>query len=342
VTKWAAIPDVYAIVWGPFAVPAGLRAVRREGAKVIYSTGPPFSNHVIGVCLKKMTKKPLIVDFRDAWTANPMRRMRFPRARQLMESILEKIVIRSADLVVSTTEGITQDFRRRYGVESAMKFITLPNGFDKEEFCMPDKSTRDRCDKMRIVHTGQLTSERSPKPLLVALRRLFDEKPNLTHVIEVYLVGENQTFLDGKTIENYLEEFRLESVVKLVAHVPQPEAIRYQISADILLLVIGVVPPEEISTYGIASKVFDYMVAGRPVLALADPGPVSELVERTQIGPVFAPSDIEGIKQYLSDSLEAFGRGKLEVNSNKEEIERYDFRNLTGQLVDKFHILMRE
>jgi hypothetical protein len=128
----------------------------------------------------------------------------------------------------------------------------------------------------------------------------------------------------------------------LVAHVPQPEAIRYQISADILLLVIGVVPPEEISTYGIASKVFDYMVADRPVLALADPGPVSELVERTQIGPVFAPSDIEGIKQYLSDSLEAFGRGKLEVNSNKEEIERYDFRNLTGQLVDKFHILMRE
>jgi glycosyltransferase involved in cell wall biosynthesis len=225
----------------------------------------------------------LILDFRDAWTANPVRRMKYPGARHLIESFLEKIVIRSADMVVSTTEGMTQDFRRRYEIEAAKKFITLPNGYDREEFCIPGKPARDHCDKMRIVHTGHLRLERSPKPLLIALRRLFDEKPNLTHDIEVYLVGENQPFLDGKTIDNYLEEFRLDSVVKLVAHVPQTEAIRYQMSADILLLVIGVVPPEEISTYGVASKVFDYMLAGKPVLTVSDPGPVSELVERTQI-----------------------------------------------------------
>jgi glycosyltransferase involved in cell wall biosynthesis len=105
------------------------------------------------------------------------------------------------------------------------------------------------------------------------------------------------------------------------------------------LLVIGVVSPEEVSTYGIASKVFDYMIAGRPVLTLADPGPVRELVEKTEIGPAFAPADIEGIKGYLSQALEEFKQGRLEVKSNKAEIERYDFRELTGQLVQQFFIL---
>jgi glycosyltransferase involved in cell wall biosynthesis len=335
VKQWTAIPDAFLLMWAPFATCVGFRAIAREETDVIYSTGPPFSNHIVGMCLKRITGKPLILDFRDAWSANPVRRIKFAGTRHVIENILEKLVIRSADLVVSTTEGITEDFRRRYGPQPAGRFITLPNGYDRDEFCFPNSLSKEQRQKMRIVHTGQLTVERSPRPLLIALRQLLDERPDLTDYIEVYLVGENQTFLDGKTIENYLEEFRLHSVIRLVGHVPQPEAIQYQVSADILLLVIGAVSPEEVSTYGIASKVFDYMIAGRPVLALADPGPVSDLVQETQIGPSFAQSDIVGIKQYLAHAVDAFKQGRLEVRSNKEEIQKYDFRNITSQLVER-------
>jgi hypothetical protein len=73
----------------------------------------------------------------------------------------------------------------------------------------------------------------------------------------------------------------------------------------------------------------------------SDPGPVSELVERTQIGPAFPPSDIQGIKQYLSDAAAAFKRGRLEVKSNKAEIDRYDFRQITGELAERFDTLKR-
>jgi glycosyltransferase involved in cell wall biosynthesis len=339
IKKWTAIPDIFVFLWAPFALYSGLKAVTREDAKVIYSTGPPFSSHLIGVLLKKMTRRPLIVDFRDAWTSNPVRRMKTPAPRHPIEAVLEKFVIRNADVVLSTTEGITRDFRRRYGLGSEKKFITLPNGFDREEFSLPDKAEDRGLDKMRIVHTGFLRLERSPKPLLAALRQLFDERPGMEDEVEVYLIGETQPFLDGRTIEDYLQDFRLEQVVKLIGHVSQPEATRYQISADMLLLVIGVVPPQEVSTYGIASKVFDYMIAGRPVLTLADPGPVRELVEKTEIGPAFAPSDIQGIKGYLLQALEEFKQGRLEVKSNKSEIDRYDFRELTGQLVQQFFII---
>ena len=344
VKKWAsmvAVPDTFLLFWGSFAVIRGIRVILKEDPAIIYCTGPPFSNHVIGVCLKKMTKKPLVVDFRDAWSSNPGRRMKYPVARQPIELVLERFVIRNADMVVSTTDGITQDFRRRYGLEPGTKFVTLPNGYDKEEFCIPRESARGRAEKLRMVHTGKLSLERSPKSLLVALRRLFDENPDLEDDVEVYLVGEIGAFNDGKTIENYLDEFSLRSVVKLTGHVPQAEAIRYQMSADILLLIIGLVPPEEVSTYGIASKVFDYMLAGRPVLTIAEPGPVSELVEKTHIGPALTPYDIDGISGYLSYAMEAFKSGQLEIKSVKEEIDKYDFRKLTGQLVESFHILTR-
>jgi glycosyltransferase involved in cell wall biosynthesis len=341
ITKWTAIPDIFVFLWGPFALYSGLQAIKREQVNIIYSTGPPFASHIVAALLKKMTKRPLVIDFRDAWTSDPVRRMKYPVARHPIESMLEKLVIQNADLVVATTEGISRDFRNRYGLGCEKKFMTLPNGFDREEFSLPDKAENGRPRKMRIVHTGFLRLERSPKPLLMSLRRLFDENPGMEDEFEVYLIGETKAFVDGRTIEDYLQELRLEQVVKLIGHVSQPEAIRYQMSADILLLVIGVVPPEEVSTYGIASKVFDYMVASRPVLALADPGPVRELVEKTQIGPAFAPSDIEGIKGYLLQALEEFREGRLEVKSNKAEIDRYDFRELTGQLVQQFYILTR-
>ena len=207
---------------------SGVRALTREQAEVIYSTGPPFASHLVSVLLKKMTRKPLIVDFRDAWTANPVRRMKYPVARHSIESMLEKFVIQNADLVVSTTEGITRDFQNRYGLGCDKKFITLPNGYDREEFSLPAKTEDRPVNKMRIVHTGHLTVERSPRPLLIGLRQLLDEKPNFRDDIEVYLVGESEQFLDGRKIEDYLAELNLESVVTLIGHVPQPEAIQYQ------------------------------------------------------------------------------------------------------------------
>jgi hypothetical protein len=339
--KWIALPDAYMPLWGLFAGAEGLRVVRREGITLLYATGPPFSNHLVGACLKQITGRPLILDFRDAWTVNPARRMKYAGARRRIESRLEAFVLRRAAVVVGTTEGITEDLRRRYQSESAARFVTVPNGYDRADRSIAGETPRAPGDRMRIVHTGHLRLERSPRPLFAALRQLLDEAPELEAQLEVDLVGETHRFLDGRTIRDYLAEFRLQSVVRLVGPVSRPEAICYQAAADLLLLIIGVVPPEEVATYGIASKVFDYMLAGRPVLTLADPGPVRDLVARTRIGPAFSSSDVEGIKRYLSEAVAAFRQGRLGVEPDRAEIERYDVRNLALRLVEESRDLAR-
>lgn len=73
----------------------------------------------------------------------------------------------------------------------------------------------------------------------------------------MFFIGQNDEFLDGKYIEDYVAEYALENVVSLIEHVPRTDALQYQMSADILLLFIGRVPKKQLLTYGVAGKVFD-------------------------------------------------------------------------------------
>jgi glycosyltransferase involved in cell wall biosynthesis len=330
-----AIPDEF-IIWSSYAIFKCINIINKENIEIVYSTAPPFSNHILSVLLKKLTKKPLVTDFRDAWIANPVREWQYPKVRRAVESLLEKIVIRSSDRVISTTEGITQDFRCRYPLESANKFITIPNGYDREEVALPKQDKRTDTHKMRIVHTGYLKMERSPKFFLEALRLLFDERPEIEAEMEVYFIGENSEFIDGKKIGDYIKQYKLQRVVILTGHVPRIEAAYHQTQSDILLLIIGVVPKDQVFTYGIASKVFDYMIAGKPVLALADTGPVSELIENTGIGCVLEPSDVKGIKEYLSNAFDMYKENRLNVSADMIEIAKYDVQLLTKKLAELF------
>ena len=114
------------------------------------------------------------------------------------------------------------------------------------------------------------------------------------------------------------------------------EAIAYQSSASILLLLIGVVPKEQIWTYGIASKLYDYMLTQKPIMTLADPGPVSDIVERTNMGVVLDPLDVEGMMAYLSNAFDLYTHHQLRIDPNLDEINKYDIQLLSGTLTELF------
>ena len=61
-----AIPDSQ-IAW--ISAPRGIRLARR--CSVVYASCSPFSSALSGCIIKRATGRPLVVDFRDAWTLNP-------------------------------------------------------------------------------------------------------------------------------------------------------------------------------------------------------------------------------------------------------------------------------
>ena len=325
---WVAIPDAF-ILWAPFAVARGLRIIRREKVSVIYSTAPPFTDHLVALVLKKITGKPLVVDFRDAWIAEPAKV--WPHStRKRIESRLEEKVIRGADAVISATEGVTRDFRERYPREDPLKFHTITNGYDGEDF-RGIRPVSSSAAKLRIVHTGIFRLERSPRTFLNALSLLLKERPQLRERVEVVFVGKNLPLSDGKRVEEYVREFGLEDVVEIGGFVSRRESLAYQKSADLLLLVVGKVPPDLTDKYGIPGKVYDYIASGVPILAITDEGPVSRLVRRTRTGVVAPVEDVAAIKNLLAALLEG---ERIPYEPDEEEVGRYDFARLARRLAD--------
>lgn len=81
------------VSWLPFALKSGRKIIKSEGIDVIFATCPPYSATLIGACLKKMTGKPLILDFRDDWIGNPQYSS-MPRITRMLERRLESWVVK--------------------------------------------------------------------------------------------------------------------------------------------------------------------------------------------------------------------------------------------------------
>jgi glycosyltransferase involved in cell wall biosynthesis len=109
----------------------------------------------------------------------------------------------------------------------------------------------------------------------------------------------------------FMERLGLADRVELIEYVPRRRSLALQRDSDALLLLI---PDAGGRGRGILSgKVFEYLAAERPVLAVVPPdGAAAQLIRETGAGVVAAPADVAGIRDAL---LELHGRwraGKLD------------------------------
>ncbi len=97
---WFLVPDSY-VGWRPFALGAAREIVRDDPPDALMSSGPPETNHVVGLALRRETGLPWLADFRDPWFGLHL----FPaptawhRARHAK---LEAAVLDQADCIVAT------------------------------------------------------------------------------------------------------------------------------------------------------------------------------------------------------------------------------------------------
>lgn len=330
VGKFAQMPDSR-ILWVPFALIKGLRLIGRERCQAIYTSGPTHANHIVGAILSRLTRRPLVIDFRDAWASNPaVNRGRGALAR--VNCALERFCVCSAMFVISTTEGMKENFARRYpGWPN--KWITITNGFDFADFPAVSNSTTVSTDSLlRIVHAGTLGGERSPKEFLKALGQLLREKPQLLPELQVVFVGQNSVFEDGSKIEDYIKEYACGAAVKIAGYVSRAESLDYIQKADVLLMIVGRVPKEGAFVYGISGKIYDYAASGKPVFTISEPGSTADMAQRLNLGPVVHPDETQQIKATLVAFCEARRNGGIASHLNMNLLKSFEFSSLTARL----------
>src|SRR5262249_3963946 len=192
--------------------------------------------------------------------------------------------------VVCNTDPLRTDFVRRFP-EIGSKFITVPNGFDPEDFetLQPQRPVGD--EKIVLSHAGWFYGKRRPGPTFQALRLVRDHAP-LAGRVCLQLVGHPR--YEGKDLGAIAAEHGVGEMVLVRRELPHRQTLEVMRGSDIQLLVgfngTG-------SDLQVPAKLFEYFGVGRPVLALAPrQSAIADMIARSGItGEVCDPDDPQQI-----------------------------------------------
>jgi glycosyltransferase involved in cell wall biosynthesis len=274
------------VLWWPFAAARAARLARARPYDVVLTTSPPESCHFVGGRLKRVTGCRWVADFRDMWSGHHLRRGLWPWGRWVNRR-LEARVVREADGVVANTAAMA-DYFRDSGVPAA-RILTLPNGFDPDDFGAPFAKARE--EDFVVVHNGSFRGGRRAATFLRGLAAARKRDADFAARAKLYMLGINRS--DDLAVA---ERLGLEEAVFHAGYVRHAEAMRACGGADLLALVMS----REEGPALVPGKLYEYLGLGRPILAAVPPGEARDILDRTTRGAVVCPPDEAAV---LADAL---------------------------------------
>jgi glycosyltransferase involved in cell wall biosynthesis len=326
--KWFYIPDEN-IGWLPFGVFTGTRLVKKAKIDVIYATSPTWTSLLIGFLLKRKTKKPLVLDFRDPWTNNYL--ARYPTEfHKNLERTMEKTVLTQADYVTVATDLMKDALLKNYPFLKS-KIETITNGFDSEDF--EDLKIRKTTGKFSITYVGSIYGSITAEPFLVALKELVDEKKECRENIEVLFVGSY-----GKETPHLVRKLGLEKNVRFIEYVSHREGLEFMVNSQVLLLLITI--EESKGKAILTGKLFEYLASRKPIIAIApEDGLAAAVINSSNSGAAVSPRNVPRIKTTIFEFYQQWSTGKLSATTDLESIEMYNRKFLTRKLAQIFEKL---
>lgn len=297
------IPDVGVFFVGKFIREAS-RMIREQGIRNVIVTSPPPSTLLAGYALKRKfgERVNLLVDYRDSWNLGYVGRKRTLLADRL-NLAMENRVLGAADHFLHVSAPMLDALATRVSGLAAKATLVM-NGYDENQLLVkaPPPPLSDR---LRIGHFGRLGENephRNPERLFEALEKCMGS-------IRLVLYG------DVSVSDRWRE--RLKDVVEFAGVVSHEEALRKMQEMDLLLLYHS---EREGAKEVVTGKLFEYMLAGRPILAMGPPDmEAATIVTGERIGytvDLFDPPAIEAVLR------------KVHALCKEGNLVRYDTGNL--------------
>lgn len=297
---------------------------------VIYSTAPPFSNHIIGERLSKKYNIPLVVDYRDLFLGNhfegTVSASTFKRKLKLEQGWLTEA--KGITVLDSYAAEIISNFEDSV----ASKIKVLPHGFDPADFESPEKSTLDyKLNKLNVLYSGLFYESNQPDVFLKAWKKLIEKKPEVADKIHLHFQGG----LDQR-IKRIINELGLTNVVSDYGYVSHQVAVNNLLKADILWMISNFdVESKQIKS----GKLFEYLGAEKPILALVHSGEAKKLMEQYGASYVASPTSVEEVSSVLLTIYKDWVK-KLIPNVNSDLVQKHNRQYLTKELSTFFDYII--
>lgn len=322
-------PDRW-VSWWPAAVWQGLRLIRRNRIRAIWSTYPIMTAHCIAYTLSRMSGLPWIADFRDPVITSVAQQNALTIATQMR---WERRVLSQAERAVFTATGAMRSYAERYPLlADAGRLEVIPNGFDEADFAeLPSGYLSQKNRPLHFVHGGILYPDgRNPIPFFEALSNLKASGALTGGDIRVTLRASGSE--SQYAVE--LERLKLKDIVTLAPSLPYHEALAEQATADGLLLFQGSLFDNQIP-----SKLYEYLRLGRPIFALAGEQGESAALLRSIGGAFITSLDVvPQIEAQLMAFIHAL-RTEGVPTAHAPDVQQYSRQRTTRRLAELLDIV---
>jgi hypothetical protein len=316
--KSVLFPD-HAVLWLPGAIAAGRRALAEIPHDVVFATYGPATDLVIGRELARGAKLPLVVDFRDLWSTLPTDTAFATPLHRAAAHRLERRVVRDATRVCAVSPKMAEDIASVHGI-AANRAISITNGFD------PDDTKRANDARaggpFRLMYAGSVHADYDLDPFWRAIEKLAARGAIAPETFRIEFVG-NLAVSD-------LRALGVGAFVDTQPYVAHSKVFDELARADALLVVET---PGYYAQYGYAAKVFDYILTGKPVVALVEAGGnTARLLGDAGVGYCAEPGDEAGVLAAIEHVLALKGAPPRRVDCDAAPFAAFNRRHLVARL----------
>jgi len=298
------------------------KLIAEKAVNTVITSGPPWTCHLIGRALKRRFAINWIADFRDPWTAEVMR-CNLPPWRQNVGRKMERGCLEIADAVVCTTQQIRSFFYETYPELPREKFHVVPNGY--EPTARPSEVIRD--SRRLLLHVGNLYGTRRIDTFCEAVQKLISEGQFDPQATRILFLGDSEEEVIQPAREKTPDIFE-KKVVEFKPKVGWALAQSTLWGADVHLIFQGR------HTMQIPAKFFECLQTGAPILAVAEPGALTTIVEETKSGVCADSRDVNAIAEQLRRLLSAAPSPNGSAHRSFEEYQWTSVTQKLGNVID--------
>ena len=239
-------------------------------------------------------------------------------------SLLEQRLIRQVDRVITVSGSIAQSLKERYGLDEVVVLHNLPlfrhkvqSNLIRETLDLPD-------DRPIVLYQGGFLTENG-------LREQIEAAAGLAAAL--VLIGDGPS---EQALRNQVRAARLDDQVFFIPRVPFHQLHNYTCSADLgLCLIKGT---GKSFYYSLPNKLFEYMMAGLPVLASNFPE-MQRIVRETRTGATVDPTNIVAIREQIATFLDNAEQREACAKASLQAARHYNWEREAAQLTQLYATL---
>jgi glycosyltransferase involved in cell wall biosynthesis len=349
--RWLWMPSRWQRWWRRHALDVAVAAGR--DADVVHASVAPYSSAGTAEAVARRLGRPLVMDFEDPWALDEMLVYPTRLHRRAQQRHMGRM-LRRADAVVMNTPEARLRVLDAFPVLDPDRVFSIPNAFDPGDFTAPVTPREDGV--FRIVHAGSLHTgaglehrnasrtrrllggaapgidflTRSHVFLLEALATVLERRPELAGQVEVVLAGVF-TDPDREVAARY-------PFVRLSEFVPHAGTLELMRTADLLFLPMHDLPPGRRAGL-IPHKTYEYLAAGRPILAAVPDGDARDLLAEYGTARLCRPADTAAMAAHLEAEIDRWHAGAEPPAPRPDVVTRCSSRRLVADLTRLYDML---